>query len=368
VAANIPEIPYTEIQERLLDIARISADAKIKARGVIQDVYSREIAAKFDWNFLFVSSGLTTIAEHKIGTVSINTGDTSLTFSSDAALTAAMTERKIKISGNDTVFDFTFTDSTGGTVNPSFEGNANASGASYTIFQPIYSLAQDFDRFPKLGGIYRWQGGRKQILSEEPYQEYVSNYQPSPSTPEKVRIWGTDTAGAQRIEFRPGPNKSRNYGYDYIRQVAPLSETSDGLVTIDAGSTGVIGGTPCRFANATTNDFLRITDLGDRGDSMWYPVLNIAHDSSLTLGVAFANTAVSSANYVIAKAPELPPRLHPAVLFGSVRALTLDQTDESFIIYDQKMAEALSDAKRIHVSRVYDQQVHTIAEDFQYRR
>ena len=368
MAANISEIPYTEIQERVLDIARIGENTKSKVRGTIQDVYSREIATKFDWNFLFVNSGLTTVAEHKVGTVSINTGDTTLTFSSDAALTSAMTERKIKISGNDTVFDFTFTDTTGGTINPSFEGSSNADGNSYTIYQPIYSLAKDFDRFPKLGGIYKWQGGRKQILPEEPYQEYVSNFQPTPSTPEKVRLWGTDTAGAQSMEFRPAPNQSRNYGYDYIRQVPPLTETSDGLITIDAGSTAVVGGSPCRFNNATTGDWLRISDLGVKGDSTWYRVLAIADDSSLTLSTAFANTAVTSANYVISKAPEMPNRLHPAILFGSVRALTLDQTDESFVAYNQKMAEALSDAKRIHVSRVYDQQIHTIAEDFQYRR
>jgi len=369
VSKNISEIPYTELQERVKSLARVPENSKEKIRGVIQDVYLREIPSKFDWDFLWASSSLTSVAAHNLGTVSINTGTTALSFSNDAALTAQMTGRKISISGNPVVYDFTQTTGSDGTLKPSFEGATNATNASYKIYQPKYPLSKDFDRFPKGGGLYRWEGQQKRAIPEEPYQEGIENFQGSPSpTQEKVRVVEPNTAGVPQIEFRPAPSQARNYGYDYLRQVAPLTETSAGVATIAANGTAVTGNASCRFTDATTGDFFRISDFGKGQDSSWYRILAIQHDSSLTLATAFENSGATNANYCISKAPEFPNRLHPGVLYGAIRALTLDQTDQSFSIYQIKLAEVMSDAKRIHVSRVYSQKIPTIAEDYLYRR
>jgi hypothetical protein len=170
------------------------------------------------------------------------------------------------------------------------------------------------------------------------------------------------------VEFIPPPKDTRNYGYDYLRQVPTLKENSFGTVTISAKGTTVTGATTCRFTDSTTGDFLRVNRFGTDEDSKWYRIISIANDSSLTISTAFENSAVANADYVISSAPEMPVRLHPAVLYGALRTMVLDQTDESFIAYSAKMAEVLTDAKRIHVTRKYSEKLPHIGEDFLYRR
>jgi hypothetical protein len=368
VGKNLPEIPFTEICERVSEITRTPGNSISKIRGDVNEVYTVEIPVKFDWNFLFASTSLITNAEYATGSVTVTTDSTTVVFSSDTVLTAAMTGRKIKISGNDVVYEFTFSNTTGGTINPSFQGPNNVSGGSFSIFQNVYALPTNFDRFPKNGGIYKWSGGKKDVIEEESYQEASSFFQSSPTdNPAKVRLVGTDTAGRQLVEFRPPPKSSRVYGCDYLKKVNPLSETTAGSVTINASGTTVTGDTNCRFSEASAGDYLRINDFGTSQDSTWYRIATITHNSSLTLSGAFATSGVISAEYTISKVPEFPAKLHPGLVYGASRLVTADQNDPNLPLHIARFAEVLSDGKRVYVTRVYNQQIGTIAEEFRYR-
>src|SRR3990167_1351413 len=372
MAKNIAEIPVTEIVERVKSLSRSPSNSDNKIRGVIQDVYCREIPSKFDWNFLIVSSSFTTIAEYNPGTVSINTGSTTVTFGT-ALDYSYVTFRypKIKFSGCDDVYrvDFFSGTSTAGII-PAFRGDQNLSNVSYSVFQEIYPLANDFDRFPKPGGVYYFTGNEKKSLEEVQYRPYIDTYRSNVVTnPEKVRLVESDTAGNQLVELIPAPSQTKNYGYDYFKQLKPLTENTAGTVTsVFAGGQTVVGlGT--KFTEATTGDFFRIDNLGTGADSNWYRILGIAHDSSLTLATAFANTTITtSVNYTIARAPEMPSRMHIAIVYGALRALELDQTDQNFAFYHTQYAQVMSDSKRIYVSRPYNQEVTGIHEEYLYRR
>lgn len=366
MAKNIEFIPYTELQERILHLGRIPENSKGIVRGIIQDMYVRDIPSKYDWTFLFASSSIISIEEKKTGTCSVNTGSTTVSFSG-TTITTDMTGRKIKITGNDAVYDFTYLDSTGGTLNPPFTGDANASGNSYSIYQPKYALAGDFDRLPKDGGVYKWIGGRKEVLKEEYYQEYMDNYQASPGDPETIRLSDFDTAGCQTIEFRPAPSKEKVYGYDYLRTVKPLKESSDGTVTISANGTTVTGSTSCRFTEMNTGDYIRINAFGEGEDSSWYRVNNISHNSSMTIST-FANSGVTNTNYVISSIPQYPAKLQPAIMYGTLTQVAVDQNDDSIPLYNIKYAEVMSDSKRLYVTRTYSKQIPSLAEDYMYRR
>lgn len=368
MSRNIQEIPFTELQERAKKIARTAKNTKDKIRGALNDVYVSEIPSKFDWDFLITESSLTTIAKHNIGTVSINTGTTSLTFSSDAALTSSMTNRKINIFGNDFAYDFTFTDSTGGTLNPSFEGPANASNNGYEIYQNRYSLPATFDRFPMDGGLYKLSGGKKEIVV--PFDSYQSSAELgnlNPGMPKSMRLVEPDTAGCVQVELDPPSNQTRNLGYDYLRTLVPMSESTAGTATIAAAGSSLTGSNT-KFTEMTTGDWIRFDALGIAEDSQWYKIINIIDDTGLTIRGTFANTSMTNANYAISSAPQYPVRMHLAVLFGAIRALDLDQTDESFQVYNIKMAEILTDSKRIHVTRKFTTEIDGYQEDFLYRR
>lgn len=371
MAKNISEIPVTEIVERVKILGRSGSNTNTKIRGIVQDLYIREIPSKFDWNFLLASSGLTTIEKYDTGTLSINTGDTAVVFSSDAVITSSMPGRKLNISGDGAMYEITSMSSTTScTINPPYQATQNATNQSYVISQPNYALSKDFERFPKPGGIYRQTGGEKKVLEEYQYRPYLDNYRNTPTNPEHCRLLGQDTAGNQIVELVPAPAYTENLGYDYFKQLRPLTETTAGtILSISALGTNVSGNSNTRFTEATTGDWFRIDALGTGADSQWYRIISIQHDSALTLSTAFANTAITSlANYTIARAPEMPVRLHVAIIYGALRSLELDQTDENFAFYHTQYAQVMSDSKKIYVSRPYNQEITGIHEDYMYRR
>lgn len=371
MSKNIAEIPVTEIVERVKALGRVGRNTDTKIRGVVQDIYLREIPSKYDWNFMLVSSGITTIAQYNAGVASVTTGGATVTFSSAALISASMVGRKFNIIGDGGIYEVTSMSSTTScTVTPPYQATQNASNQSYSIYQPIYAMARDFDRFPKPGGIYRQIGGEKKVLEELQYRPYLDTYQVTPTNPDKCRIVGQDTAGNTLVELVPAPSQAENWGCDYYKQLRPLTETTAGTISsIQAGATLVVGNTTTRFTEATTGDWFRIDALGTGADSLWYRIIAISHDSQMTLATAFANTAITSlANYTIARAPEMPVRLHMGIVYGSLRSLELDQTDENFLFYHTQYAQVMSDAKRIYMSRPYNQEVTGIHEDYLYRR
>src|SRR5690242_7600759 len=97
-------IPFTELVERVGEIARERADTQPKVRGFVNDVYIREIGRKWDWNFLLVNSTITVNSSYSTGTLTANTGGTQVVFSSDVTLSALFSQAQLKITGNDYVY------------------------------------------------------------------------------------------------------------------------------------------------------------------------------------------------------------------------------------------------------------------------
>ena len=370
MSKNTEVIPFTELVERTSEIARERADVQPKIRGYVNQVYNYEIGRKWDWNFLLVGSTITTRQSYSTGTVSANTGSTVATFSSDVALDATYTGSQLRITGNDVVYDCVYESATSLTIQPPLSGNANITSQGYNLYFPFYALPTDFDRYPKNGGFANWIGGNQKVIQETPFQEWGLNYSSNPSdTPERIRIIGTNTAGNQILEINPPPKTAKSYLNNYYQSLTPMSETTAGLIgNITSGGTNVLGDTNCRFLEATTGDYLRIDALGKSNDSLWYRIISIQNNSALTLQTAFATTGITSANYVICSAPQMPVKLHPAILYGAVLQCTSDQDDPLVQGYMMKLAEVMSDGKRLYVSRIYNQDIHTLAEDWMYRR
>lgn len=372
MAKNINEIPYTEIFERVQKLSRTGENNATKIRGVIQDIYKLEIPAKFDWNFLITSSGVTVVNEYHDGVLTVTTGDTTVYGSGGAAFDASMVGRKIKPGSNDANYDIiSYLDSTALTINPSFQGATNVAGVAYSIYQPVYTLAPDFDRFPKPGGVYRWSGGSKQILPEDQYANYLSDFQTTATTPQKTRLVGCDTLGCQQFEFLPAPKQAANYGYDYLRTPKMLQENTQGTINSITANSNIVNGIGTRFTEAKTNGlwWFRVDQFGTGQDSTWYRIKTISHDSQMTLATTFCNSSVTAgASFTICSSPDMPSRMHVAIIYGALRGLEVDQNDPNSVFYHSQYAQVLSDAKRIYVSRPYSQELTGAMEDYRYRR
>lgn len=361
-------IPFTELCERAAEISRsASENDKSKIRGTVNDIATKEIGGKFDWNFLEVSSALHCLDKYSTGTVSATTGDTTIVFTG-ATIPSNMKNARIKIGGNDIVYDFNYAGTSSGTVSPAVAGTKNISGQSFNLFKAVYSLAPDFDRFPVKGGLILWQGGKPVVLPEKRHIQYYDEYSASPGTPACCRIIESDTAGNPQVEVVPPPQYGVALKYDYLKIMKPLRQTSMGTVTITSSQTAVVGSTDARFTEANTGDYIRVNANGTKDDSEWYRIVAIANDSALTIAAVFVKSSVATATYVISSIPEMPSMLHLAILHGAVRELVGNQDDPMYAYHNVKMAEILTDAKVRYVTRMDSVELDGDYKDYDFRR
>ena len=370
MSKNLSELPFTELAERAAQIARLEQDDS-RVRGAVNDVYVREIPRKEDWSFLIVSSALTCADEYTTGNAAVvDTLGTIFTLSSDTAIDGTFTGRKIKFSTNPNVYLITSAaGTTGGTLTPPLSGTSNVRSAAYSIFKDTYSLPNDFDRFPKNGGLLLYEGGRIMPIPEVALQNYYADYTPSPTKPEKCRLVMVGTDTIPQVELTPPPNDPYVLGYEYLRKLVPMRETTAGFAAIAAGGTAVSGsGGTTRFTEATSGWYFRIDAFGTGEESEWYRVASVTHNSALTLAVAFGLSGATSAGYTLCAAPQMPAKMHAAILYGAVINLMADQNDPNATLYQTKFAEVVLEARKLYKTRVYSQPIESVFEDYNYRR
>ena len=364
--SNIRDTPYTEIVERVQLLSRSSSDDKKKIRDIVNRKYASAIPREMDWYFLKASSSISCVAEHDSGVVTVNTQNTVCTFSG-TVITSAMTGRKIKFSNNANIYDFTYSDSTGGTISPSLSLAANISMGAYTIFKSIFSLAPDFDRFPINGGLLYYSGGKPTPLPEVSDDDYYNDYataSPS-STPERCRLLDYDTAGNQQVEIISPPADAMVLPYEYLRTLPPMKESSGGTVVVTGTS---VTGTATKFTEMTTGDYFRQDFIGTGVDSQWYKILTITHDSSLQLRVSTGSDNAAEKEYVISTAPKYPHKFQEALIYGAMGDLLPDQNDPNYVYYHGEYAKILTDNKVIIQTRKTKDDIELIAENINYRR
>jgi len=369
MSKNIGDLPFTEVVERAVELGRVREEVRGKVRGIVNDVYVRDIPQKEDWSFLISRSTITLDAEYSTGNVSATTGGTTATFDSTVTMESAFTGRRLKISGNDYVYDVTFQGTTGLTISPPFSGTENATSVSYSLFRTSYPLATDFDRFPKNGGLHQFIGGKKNIIPEKGYDHYTANFSSTPTdNPQFCIMFGTDTAGNRLVEIVPPGKNAVSLEYDYIHRLNPLRETTAGLIgSVSASGTSVTGDSNTLFTEARTGDYFRIDAFGKGANSEWYKIISITNRSTMTLATTFGLSGATSAGYTICSAPQIPTAIQPALLYGTLAQLNVDQDDPMAIVYAQKYAQVLTDGKRVYKTRIYQQDIATIAEDYRYR-
>ena len=370
MSKNTSDIPFTEIVERASQLAAIREDVEKKVRGIVNDIYLNDIPRKEDWSFLIATSSITFTQEYTTGNATINTGGATVTFSSDVTIDSTMVGRKIKFSSNDYIYTImSMSGNTGAVIGPTLSGTVNISAGGYSIFQPVYSLNADFDRFLKNGGLHYFSGGRKVAIPESSYQDYISDFSSDTTeTQASCRVVGIDTAGNRLVEVIPPPKSAISTEYDYISRLRPLRETTAGLIAnIGASGTAVTGNASTLFAEATTGDWFRIDAFGTGADSEWHQILAIS-GTGITLRSAFGNSGATNATYTISSHPRMPTMLHTAILYGAMIQLTASQNDPMAPGYKQEYASILSDGKRLYKTRTYSKEIKTIAEDYLYRR
>ena len=351
-------IPFTELWERLLTMARVdSPNNEDYAKGMVNDVYTRTLPRVADWDPLIKEANLSMTAYYNTGTATVSAGSTSVT-GVGTTWTTAMTSTdsyKIKFSGNDNVYDFTYVGATSGTISPALSQATDLTTVSYKIFRDEYSLASDFNRLLKNGSIYWYSGGRvSDIIMEYPRDRFRDAFSPDPSDPVKrVMLTRThSTTGYRLIRVNPAPKKAYVYPYEYIQLVTPMTDYSTGSVAVTNGS-AVVTGTDTSFStNTAVGDYFRVDSNGIGDSSKWYKILTVDTDLQVTLDTNFGEDTESSLEYHISKAPTaFPFPFHEFILYEAVLKVTTEQSDPVIQAIATERDTIMKDLKNNYKSR-----------------
>ncbi len=184
----------------------------------------KQVCGIDNWPWLLKLGTIQTVADISTGTVSINAGSTSLTFSSAPANSVA----------NQYMIQFTATSSdwylisahtgasTAATLSVPFNGAVNISGAAYILRKVFYSLASDCDRI-----VDARQSRTKAKLGAVDIRTF-DRYLPDPTAtadPVYYYLAGVDTNKYWQVGFYPIPNTAENIQIRYLSMPADMTNT-----------------------------------------------------------------------------------------------------------------------------------------------
>lgn len=351
-------IPFTELWERLLTMARIdSPNNEDFARGIINDVYVRVLPRIEDWQSIINTANISAVAYYNTGTVAVSAAGTAVT-GTGTTWTSAMTAvdgYKMKISGNDNIYTFTYVSATSGTISPALSGADNLSGKTYEIFKDEYSLVSTFDRFLKNGSIYYYKDGRvSNTIAEVPQDIFRDEFRVASSDP-IYRCMLTRrhaTTGVQLVRLNPPPKTAKVYPYEYVEQVTPMTDYQTGTAAVTNDSTSVTGTDTLWTTNAAAGDYFRVDANGAGDSSKWYRIASVDSATGITLETAFGEESESGMEYTISKAPTAYPHpFHEYLLYEGLVMVIGEQGDTNIEGFSVRRSEILNDLKKNFKSR-----------------
>lgn len=351
-------IPFTELWERLLTMARMdSPNNEDFAKGMINDVYTKTLPRIEDWKPIINESFLSMSAAYSTGTVTATAGSASIT-GSGTVWTSAMIATdgyKIKFAGNDNIYKFTYASGTTATISPALSGDSNITAGTYKIFRDEYSLVSDFDRFLKNGSLYVYSGGRVQdTIKESPQDLFREEFTPEATDPiyRLILTRTHSTTGYRLARVNPPPLTAKTYPYDYIQKVTTMTEYTTGTVAVTNASASITGTDTLWSANAAAGDYFRVDDNGTGDSSKWYKILTVGSNTGITLDTVFGESTESSLNYTICKAPTaFPSEFHEFILYEAILTTISDQGDSNTELWLARRNEILKDLKKNYKSR-----------------
>lgn len=186
----------------------------------------KKVLGSFRWPWLLKFSTFQTVADITTGTVSINAGSTSGTFSSAPASSVA---NQYMIQFTDVSDDwYTISAHTGGqtsfTLANAFNGTTNISGANYICRKVYYSLPSDCD------GLISIRQARTDVDLFPIDIRTFDRYLPDPTAvaePIAFMLAGYDSSKNWQVVLYPTPNTVMNLQVRYYQMAADLSGDSD---------------------------------------------------------------------------------------------------------------------------------------------
>lgn len=319
----ISQKPFTAlVEDAMIEVRENSSEPSVenKYKRRMNDIYVRYIPNKYEFDFMKNNSSITISAAYSTGTISGTTASANVT-GVFTVWTTGMTGWKMKISGNDEIYTFTYATALTGTVSPVLTATITA-GTSYVLFQDTYSMASDYDRLVIPPGFYYDYGGSKVPITPQFTKDWYKSWTISSTTlPASYRFFGRDSTNLYwQAQFTPPITTAKKISYEYIPLLVEMVEYTTGTCATTAGDATVTG---------TGTDFTNNVSAGDafRIDSVvndWYLVSSVTSATALELTAAYP-ASKTTATYTISEIPKYPVSLHLALFYGACALSAQDQ-------------------------------------------
>jgi hypothetical protein len=211
-------MPLSDIRAYVTRLSPTQFDTAT-ANAIVNDAYL-QVARRRPWKFLEKQIPLFTSTIYATGTVSLTAGSATVT-GSGTTFTAAMVGKYLQVGSRQPIRVTAYTSATSITIAANW-GEANVSGAAYSIIQLRFALPSDADRVVRLVGPL-WELQRKDLTLIDAIDPYRSMTGP-PLVFCEVANYGP---GSKEIEIWPIPNTADTYTLTYRVQVPVLVSDSD---------------------------------------------------------------------------------------------------------------------------------------------
>ena len=316
--------PFSEIVECVQNelIREAASGEEPKYQGLVNQVYSNDLAAILPEQFIKKEAYFTLVADYTVGTVTVGTGTSNIIGSSTSWTSANSDSLLIRVGSDNNVYRVTFAAGTSLTFQDSLTWiGSSGTGITYTLFKDRYSLPSDFSHMMTDDPddqhiVYRYVDGNKQYLKILTEEEFNRQSTSAIGTPYGYNVrWIKEnpylyiTLAADSVEIM---------GYSYIPQLTTLAEYTTGTVTFTTG-TAVIATTAASWAvNITTGTstyYIRNDADGTGSASKWGLISSVANATALTLTSAWGFTSGATQSYTIAEISKWPSRFDDVILY-----------------------------------------------------
>jgi hypothetical protein len=190
----------------------------------INETYKR-VASSANWPWLLTHDIVQTSADITTGTVSVNSADTALTFSSGPSVSVA-NDWMIQFADSDDWYDITAhtAGSTSATMSDGYTGSSNLTAGTYKLRRVFYSLPSNLDR---VLSVRQARSDRK--LDYVDIREF-DGVLPDPTAtgdPWIYTMFGMDSSNNWRISFYSTPDSKMNIQVRYYKLITELSSDTD---------------------------------------------------------------------------------------------------------------------------------------------
>lgn len=218
---------YVNLRLKVAEETGLSPTGDATKLGVWINESYRFIAGLRQWPWNLATKTIQTVADITTGTVSVNAGATSITFSTGPTPSIA-TDFEIQFTAQSDDWYLVTTHTagqTGATISPQFVGSSNYSSKAYIVRKKFYSLASDVDKVINMKEAIN----DRALVYIDPRD--LDDYYPDPTAtnevPHAYTLLGFDSTNNWRVNFYPTPTTIANIQYKYYLRTTDLSGDND---------------------------------------------------------------------------------------------------------------------------------------------